>query len=241
MIYSANQPVQEISPSSRTKQQCASTIHNIYSLDITQKNYTPAVRSKLLSKLLFASFVWYSDRAYYGLCFVVKDIGRRLLELQRSHQGQQGDVSQSVRGNYKTRFWRGRHLTAAWKEMHQFIMYVYPASRITGEGRAEFLRTWGHGFEQEAAVGGHNIEYLPKKLYRYCCCRVVICSVRRTPDAQQPTHAKRLVRKRQRYRLVTHPWQISSSDVFWAVYREFYTRGYKNRKYVPNKQYPQKT
>ena len=34
-----------------------------------------------------------------------KDIGRRLpLKLQCSYQGQQGDVRQSVRGNYKTRF-----------------------------------------------------------------------------------------------------------------------------------------
>ena len=34
-----------------------------------------------------------------------KDIGRRLpLELQCSYQGHQVDVSQSVRGNYKTRF-----------------------------------------------------------------------------------------------------------------------------------------
>ena len=34
-----------------------------------------------------------------------KDVGRRLpLQLQCSYQGQQGDVSQSVRGNYKTRF-----------------------------------------------------------------------------------------------------------------------------------------
>ena len=46
-----------------------------------------------------------SDRAYYGLCVLIKDIGRRLpLELQCSYQGQQGDVRQSVRGNYKTRF-----------------------------------------------------------------------------------------------------------------------------------------
>ena len=39
-------------------------------------------------------------------CVLTKDIGRRLpLELQCSlYQGQQGDVSQSVRGNYKTRF-----------------------------------------------------------------------------------------------------------------------------------------
>ena len=35
----------------------------------------------------------------------MKDIGRRLpSQLQCSYQGQQGDVSQSVRGNYKTRF-----------------------------------------------------------------------------------------------------------------------------------------
>ena len=31
---------------------------------------------------------------------------------------------------------------------------VHPVSRITGEGRAEFLRAWGHGFEQDGAVGG---------------------------------------------------------------------------------------
>ena len=35
----------------------------------------------------------------------MKDIGRRLpLQLQCSYQGQQGDFSQPVRGNYKTRF-----------------------------------------------------------------------------------------------------------------------------------------
>ena len=60
------------------------------------------MRSKILSKLIFASCVWYSDRAYHGLCVLIKDIGRRLpLELQCSYQGQQGDVRQSVRGNYK--------------------------------------------------------------------------------------------------------------------------------------------
>ena len=50
---------------------------------------------------------------YYGLCVLIKDIGRRLpLQLQCSNPGQQGYVSQSVRGNYKTRFWGGQHLTA---------------------------------------------------------------------------------------------------------------------------------
>ena len=56
--------------------------------------YTPAVRSKILSKLIVASCVRYSDRAYYELCVLIKDIGRRLpLQLQCSlYQGQQGDV-----------------------------------------------------------------------------------------------------------------------------------------------------
>ena len=41
-----------------------------------------------------------------GVCVLIKDIGRRLpLELHCSlYQGQQGDVNQSVPGNYKTRF-----------------------------------------------------------------------------------------------------------------------------------------
>ena len=60
---------------------------------------------KIVSKLIFASCVLYSDRACYGLCVLIKDIGQRpCLHLQCSYQGQQGGVSQSVRGNYKTRF-----------------------------------------------------------------------------------------------------------------------------------------
>ena len=31
---------------------------------------------------------------------------------------------------------------------------VNPVSRITGAGRAKFLRTWGPGFDQERAGGG---------------------------------------------------------------------------------------
>ena len=47
----------------------------------------------------------YSDRACYGLCVLIMDIGRRLpLQLQCSYQGLQGDVRKSVRGHYKTRF-----------------------------------------------------------------------------------------------------------------------------------------
>ena len=33
------------------------------------------------------------------------------------------------------------------------VYQVHPVSRITDEGRAEFLSTWGHGFEQEGAGG----------------------------------------------------------------------------------------
>ena len=33
------------------------------------------------------------------------------------------------------------------------VYQVYPVSRKTGEGRAEFLRAWGHGFEQEGTWG----------------------------------------------------------------------------------------
>ena len=82
----------------------------------TKKNkiHTPAVRSNILSILTFASCVRYSDRAYYGLCVLIKNTGRRLpLELQLcSYQGQQGDVSQSVRGNHKNHFRGGQNLTA---------------------------------------------------------------------------------------------------------------------------------
>ena len=37
------------------------------------------------------------------------------------------------------------------------VYQVYPVSRITGEGRAEILRAWGHGFEQEGAGGGDGM------------------------------------------------------------------------------------
>ena len=93
--------------------------------------------SKILSKLIFASCVWYSDRAYDGLCILIKDIGRRLpLQLQCGYQRQQGDVGQSVRENYKARFWGGQNLTAV--EGNASVYQVNTVSRITGEGRAEF-------------------------------------------------------------------------------------------------------
>ena len=66
------------------------------------------MRSKILSKLIFASCVRYSDREYYGLCVLSKDIDRRLpLQLQCSYRGQQGDVSQSVREKLYNPFLRG--------------------------------------------------------------------------------------------------------------------------------------
>ena len=37
--------------------------------------------------------------------------------------------------------------------MHHSIKCIL-LSRITGEGRAELLRAWGPGFEQEGAGGG---------------------------------------------------------------------------------------
>ena len=122
------------------------------------------MRSNILSKLIFASCAWYSDRAYYGLCGLIKDIGRRLpLELQCSYQGQQGDVGQSVRGNYKTRFWGGQHLTAA--EENASVYQVNPVSRITGEGRAEFWRAWGPGLDQTQAPTSLKTPPSPHRLF----------------------------------------------------------------------------
>ena len=60
--------------------------------------------------LFFVLLVWSATpvattAAGGGLCGLIKGIGRRLpLQLQCSYQGQQDDFSQSVRGNYKTRF-----------------------------------------------------------------------------------------------------------------------------------------
>ena len=83
------------------------------------------------------------------------------MDLQCSYQGQQGDVSQSARGNYKTSSRGGQNLTAV--EGNASLHHqVYPVSRITGEGRAEILRAWGHGFDQEGARrgGGGRAEQL---------------------------------------------------------------------------------
>ena len=34
------------------------------------------------------------------------------------------------------------------------VYQVYPVIRVIDDGRAEFLRAWGSGFEQEGARGG---------------------------------------------------------------------------------------
>ena len=34
-------------------------------------------------------------------------------------------------------------------EGNALVHQVYPVSRITGQGRAKFVRAWGPGFEQE--------------------------------------------------------------------------------------------
>ena len=71
-----------------------------------------------------------------GRVSVSKDIGRRLpLQPRCSYQGQQGDASQYVRGNYKTRFLGEQNMTAV--EGNVFVYQVNPESRITGEGGAE--------------------------------------------------------------------------------------------------------
>ena len=122
------------------------------------------MRSNILSKLIFASCVWYFDRAYCGLCVLIKDIGRRLpLQLQCSHQGQQGDARQSVRENYKTRFWGGQNLTAV--EGNASVYQVNPVSRLSGEGRAEFLRTWGPDFDKNQAPTSFKTPPSPHQLF----------------------------------------------------------------------------
>ena len=60
----------------------------------------------------FRDLSTYSDRAYCWVCFLIKDIGRRLpLDLRvlinSFCQGQQRDVNQFVHGNYKKKLLRG--------------------------------------------------------------------------------------------------------------------------------------
>ena len=117
----------------------------------------PAVRSNNSSKLIFASCVWYSDRAYYWVCVFINDIGRRLfLELQYSSpQDQHGDSNQSVRGSYKTRFWGVQNLTVV--KGKASVYQVYPVSRTAGEGRAEIFQGVGAGGGGGATQSVHQL------------------------------------------------------------------------------------
>ena len=65
------------------------------------------MRSKISLKLIFASCVWYSDRAYHRLCVLIEDIGWRLpLELQcSSYQGQRGDVRSNITSQRRNNAW----------------------------------------------------------------------------------------------------------------------------------------
>ena len=125
--------------------------------------YTPAVRSKISSKLIFASCLWYSDRAHYELCVLIKDIGRRLpLQLQSSYQGQQDDFSQSVRGNYKTRFWGGQNLTAvkgnvSFYQVRHIYIYIYISCDIALNS-AMFLVSNDNAFTCRTEIYSSNIE-----------------------------------------------------------------------------------
>ena len=92
------------------------------------------IKIKIHSSCKIEDFI----ESHYWVCGLIKDTDRRLpYKLRcRKYQGQQGDVSQSVRGNYKTRFRGGQNLTAV--ERNALVYQVYPVSRITGEGRTEF-------------------------------------------------------------------------------------------------------
>ena len=93
--------------------------------------------SNILSKPIFASCVWYSDRAYYGLCVLIEGIGRRLpLQLQSCYLGQQGDVRQSVRGIY---IWSPSGMEMG-KLCHPHTQPMYQGCEITG-GRYDFRST----------------------------------------------------------------------------------------------------
>ena len=93
------------------------------------------------------------SRVFRVVCpYETKDIGRRLSsDLQYSFQDQQGDVSQSVRAETIYPFKMGKSLTAL--EGNASLYQVYGVSRISGEGRAEFLRPWGAEFAKEGAGG----------------------------------------------------------------------------------------
>ena len=83
------------------------------------------------------------------MCVLIKDIGRRLrLELQYSVDCTR--VNRVVLVSLCAETIK----TGTKSDSCERKCIVYPVSRITGEGRAEFLRALGPGFEQEGAEGG---------------------------------------------------------------------------------------
>ena len=57
-----------------------------------------------------------------------------------------------MRGNYKTCFQGAQNLTAV--EGNASVYQVNPVSRISGEGKAEYLRTWGPDLDPKGGGRG---------------------------------------------------------------------------------------
>ena len=85
---------------------CTSRVRDIQSIkNIVKINIHASCEIKDFAETRLCKLCVILRSRVYGLCVLIKDIGRQLpLQLQCSYQGPQGDVSQSVRGNYKTRF-----------------------------------------------------------------------------------------------------------------------------------------
>ena len=122
-----------------------------------------------MSKLIFASCVWYSDRAYYWVRVLIEDIGRRLpLELLCSlYQGQQGDVSHSVHGNLQNPFLRGTKPDSCGRKCISFASVSCKSHNRCGEDgvfkgvkaevwKDEWLEKKGRAGWREAGAGGVN-------------------------------------------------------------------------------------
>ena len=64
------------------------------------------------------------------------------------------DVIYVIRSR-KKRFWASLYQAdVLWAYLYQVDLQTNPVGRITGEGRAEFLRTWGSDFYQKGGPGG---------------------------------------------------------------------------------------
>ena len=106
------------------------------------------MRSKILSKLIFASCVRYSDRAFYGLCVLIKDIGRQLTELMpppktcKSEIGSQPTMCHVHTGAYVSLHAPGKtdHTACHPRKTTTYLLHVVPRSpciRTTDESQLE--------------------------------------------------------------------------------------------------------